>query len=198
MQPPPTDGRAARRVLAMRRAQAAALDLIEAHGFDAVTIESVAARAGVAPATIYRNFGTKERLVLWDEYDPMLFEAIRERLPTASLRAATLEGAVAALGAIYTEDAARIRRRAKIITTHPALMAATSADRAALTGGLAALFLEARACRDALAAEVVAGALVVALEAGVRAWVGEGDDVPLARTLRRAFRRLDTLADEPQ
>lgn len=198
MQPPPTDGRAARRVLAMRRAQAAALDLIEAHGFDAVTIESVAARAGVAPATIYRNFGTKERLVLWDEYDPMLFEAIRERLPTASLRAATLEGAVAALGAIYTEDAARIRRRAKIITTHPALMAATSADRAALTGGLAALFLEARACRDALAAEVVAGALVVALEAGVRAWVGEGDDVPLARTLRRAFRRLDALADEPQ
>ena len=42
---------------------AAALDLFETRGFDAVAVPEIAARAGVAVGTVYRYFETKEALV---------------------------------------------------------------------------------------------------------------------------------------
>ena len=53
----------------MHRVQAVALDLFERHGFDAVSIEQVADAAEVSPSTVYRYFGTKEGLIVHDEYD---------------------------------------------------------------------------------------------------------------------------------
>jgi AcrR family transcriptional regulator len=41
----------------------ATLEDLVAHGFDALTVEAVATRAGVHKTTVYRQFGTKERLV---------------------------------------------------------------------------------------------------------------------------------------
>lgn len=194
MQPPEGDGRTQRRIEAMRRAQAAALDLFEARGFAGVSIEEVAARAGVAPATVYRNFGTKERLVLWDEYDPLLFDAIRARLPGAGVSEAVLGALVATLAGLYAADGARILRRSRLTVREPALAAAAAAERAAMVTAMAAVLLDARACRDALAADVLAGALVATLEAAVREWVRAEGRQPLASVLRRAFRRLRALA----
>jgi AcrR family transcriptional regulator len=42
----------------------AALDLVEAHGFDAVTTDQIAARAGVSARTFFNYFPTKESAVL--------------------------------------------------------------------------------------------------------------------------------------
>jgi len=47
-----------------RAIEASALDLLVADGFDGMTIEGVAARAGVGKATIYRRWPTKGQLVL--------------------------------------------------------------------------------------------------------------------------------------
>ena len=52
--------------------QQVALDLFEQRGFAAVGVEEIARAAGVGPATVYRHFGSKERIVLWDDYDPLL------------------------------------------------------------------------------------------------------------------------------
>lgn len=41
----------------------AALDLVREHGFGGVTIDAVAARAGVGRATIYRRWSTREELL---------------------------------------------------------------------------------------------------------------------------------------
>lgn len=41
-----------------------AFELMEANGFDAVTVEEIASRSNVSPSTVYRYFGTKEALVL--------------------------------------------------------------------------------------------------------------------------------------
>ena len=100
------DGRARRKIEAMRRAQAAALDLFEARGYDGTTVEQIADAAEVGAATIYRAFGTKERIILWDEYDPLLFEAIAARLepyrdrllPTLPVADAVLEALASTLG----------------------------------------------------------------------------------------------------
>ena len=60
----------------MHRIQAAALDLFERHGFDAVSIEQVADAAEVSPSTVYRYFGTKEGLVVHDEYDDRVLKLL--------------------------------------------------------------------------------------------------------------------------
>ena len=51
--------------------EAAALDLVARHGFDAVSMERIAAEAGVGKQTIYRRWATKSDL---------LFDAVRHRV----------------------------------------------------------------------------------------------------------------------
>ena len=64
----------------MRTIQERALDLFDARGFDAVTIEEIAAAAEVSPSSVYRYFGTKEGLVVADEFDSWSQEAVEEIL----------------------------------------------------------------------------------------------------------------------
>lgn len=71
--------RARKKASAMRRIQEVAVEQFEEHGFAAVTIEQIAEHAEVSPSSVYRYFGTKERLVLHDEYDDLVF-AVAERL----------------------------------------------------------------------------------------------------------------------
>lgn len=52
------------RQAAMDSVRTVAFALMETHGFDAVTVEQIAADAHVSPSTVYRYFGTKESLVL--------------------------------------------------------------------------------------------------------------------------------------
>src|SRR3954454_84004 len=68
---PVADSRQQRRA----RIEKTALELFRAKGFEQVTVEDVCAEAGVAPATFYRHFGTKEEVVFayWDGF----LEALR-------------------------------------------------------------------------------------------------------------------------
>ncbi|MQY21161.1 TetR/AcrR family transcriptional regulator [Nocardia macrotermitis] len=66
-----------RKYEAMARIQQVALDLFDENGYREVTVERVAAAADVSPSSIYRYFGTKEMLVLYDEADPKLLDAVR-------------------------------------------------------------------------------------------------------------------------
>ena len=65
---------------------------------------AIARAAKVGPATVYRNFTTKERIVLWDEYDPRLVQGVAERLPAESVIEATRAALVTGLNAIYKRD----------------------------------------------------------------------------------------------
>ena len=69
-----------RRLQATRTIQERALDLFDARGFDAVTIEEIAAAAEVSPSSVYRYFGTKEGLLVADEFDDMTREALEDIL----------------------------------------------------------------------------------------------------------------------
>jgi AcrR family transcriptional regulator len=64
----------------MRTIQERALDLFDERGFEAVTIEEIAAAAEVSPSSVYRYFGTKEGLIVADEFDSMSQEEIGDIL----------------------------------------------------------------------------------------------------------------------
>ncbi|MGV9349410.1 TetR/AcrR family transcriptional regulator [Streptomyces spiralis] len=68
------------RVKARHTIQERALDLFDERGFDAVTIEEIAAAAEVSPSSVYRYFGTKEGLLVADEFDNMSEEELDEIL----------------------------------------------------------------------------------------------------------------------
>jgi AcrR family transcriptional regulator len=67
-------------VKARRAIQECALDLFDERGFGDVTIEEIAAAAEVSPSSVYRYFGTKEGILVADEFDTMSEEALREIL----------------------------------------------------------------------------------------------------------------------
>jgi len=64
----------------MTAVQHAALDLFDEHGFDAVTIEQIAERAGTSPSTVYRYFGTKEGILVLDGADEPVTTYLLEQL----------------------------------------------------------------------------------------------------------------------
>src|SRR5690606_6843889 len=72
-----------RRRNAMRMIQERALDLFDERGFDAVTIEEIAVAAEVSPSSVYRYFGTKEGILVADEFDLMNQEELVDLLDPA-------------------------------------------------------------------------------------------------------------------
>src|SRR6202521_1043886 len=53
--------------------QRTALRLFEKHGYEQTTIEQIAAAAEISPSTFFNYFPTKEDVVLFDAYDPIIF-----------------------------------------------------------------------------------------------------------------------------
>ncbi|MFI6171828.1 TetR family transcriptional regulator [Nocardia sp. NPDC051052] len=58
-----------------------AFRLFRTQGYTETTIEQIAAAAEVSPSTFFRYFPSKEQLVLADDLDPLLIEAIRAQPP---------------------------------------------------------------------------------------------------------------------
>jgi len=84
-----------------------ALRLFRAQGYDATTVEQIAAAAEVSPSTFFRYFPTKEDVVLRDDFDERMFEAFERQPPSlsplAALRAAIREGLATLTPAEWTE-----------------------------------------------------------------------------------------------
>ena len=174
----------------MREVQAAALDLFEANGYEAVSVEAIAAAAGVSAPTVYRHFGTKERIVLWDDYDPDLLAAIAHHARRLSPLAAVEAGLIAALDAVYETDAKRVLRRAKLLSRQPELRAANAPLMAELRAGLGTVLIAAYPRLGEPQAELLAAVVVVALEHAVGRWVEQRGKTPLKLQFSEAFADL--------
>ncbi|NVI86210.1 TetR family transcriptional regulator [Actinomadura sp. BRA 177] len=115
-----------RKKLRTRRAiQDHALRLFSEHGYDATTVEQIAAAAEISPSTFFRYFPTKEDVVVTDEYDPIMAEVIRDQppelTPLDALRAMLRE----MLPQLYADDLEVIRMRLQLTADVPALRART-------------------------------------------------------------------------
>ncbi|NEW40506.1 TetR family transcriptional regulator [Nocardia cyriacigeorgica] len=101
------------------------MDLFEANGYDATTVEAVAAAAEVAPSTVYRYFATKEDLVITDEFDNVFFTELAEQ-PADSTVVESLRAALHSVTASMSQaDMELGRRRTRLMLTEPGLRGAT-------------------------------------------------------------------------
>ena len=58
-----------------------ALRLFREQGYQATTVEQIAAAAEVSPSTFFRYFPTKEDVVLQDDMDIRMIEALEQQPP---------------------------------------------------------------------------------------------------------------------
>jgi AcrR family transcriptional regulator len=188
---PRPDGRTARKVAAMRRVQDVAMALFRERGFDAVTVDEIARGAGVGVASVFRNFGTKENLVLWDEYDPLLFEGLASHLgkkrPLAALAAAVGEG----LATFYDSERRRLLARTDLAMRTPAVAAASRGNVERFRRELARTLR--RHVKDEFEREVLCAVFTTTLEVAVERWRRERARRSLATVLREALRHVARL-----
>ena len=183
--------RARKRLTAMRRIQHTAFELFERDGFEGVTIERIAAAAEVSPSSVYRYFGTKEQLVLWDEYDPTAFQYFADELehhpPLAAMRVA-----VAAVGeAFFGSDRDRIVRMVRFAYEEPSVRAAMLEQLEDAAQAIAAMVAHAHR-RDPLDldVQVFAKAVTGAIEISFRHWYRQDFGPPLQEIMDRALALL--------
>jgi AcrR family transcriptional regulator len=66
--------------------QREAMRLFKKQGYGATTVEQIAEAAEISPSTFFNYFPTKEDVVLFDQYDPMMLELLTSNaVPTESL-----------------------------------------------------------------------------------------------------------------
>ena len=160
----------------MHQIQEVAVALFMERGFDAVSIEQIAEAAEVSPSTIYRYFGTKEGLVIRDEYDDPFLTALSHYLTQGE----DLAGAfTAAIDSIWEEhfvvEEASTRARMQLWFEVPSVRAA------------AYLFIEERVDAFARALEssgrwpfaqarIIGSGIASSFVASLRNWYDAGGD----------------------
>src|SRR3712207_1371926 len=172
---PPSSPVAGSREQRRARIEAAALELFRARGFDHVTVEDVCAEAGVAPATFYRHFGTKEEVVFAYRED---FTAALGRALEAGAQVPDAERLPVVLGefAAFLESQQDVLAlRDQIVLGHPRLMQRTLTVQRDMEGALAAGLARLRGSSTPHpAGPLAARAGLLVVRVALRAWVGAG------------------------
>ncbi len=182
-----------KKLAAMRRIQAVALDLFERDGFEKVTIEEIAAAAEVSASSVYRYFGTKEQLILWDEGDLEFLDLVEDEMKTHPPVEAVRRVLTRVLSAYYDGNEELSKRKTRFFMTEPALQA-VQLQQIDLFAQMIATSLARASGRDAadLDVQVIASSLLWALMAAVRHWYEHGYETPLADEMEQALNVVES------
>ncbi|MGN6126416.1 MAG: acyl-CoA-like ligand-binding transcription factor [Humibacter sp.] len=156
--------------------QSHALRLFTEQGYDATTIDQIIDAAEVSESTFFRYFPTKESVVLFDDYDPLIVAAYHAQ--PAELGAVTamrmaLKEFFASLSEQQREDQ---RERLALVAGVPALRGAML-DQLAQAMEILSVAIAERAGRaaDDFAVRTVSGALIGAMLAVLVQAAGDPD-----------------------
>ncbi len=100
-----------------------ALRLFQQQGYDQTTVEQIADAAEVSPSTFFRYFPSKEDVVLWDNYDPLIVDAFREQPVDVSPIRALRQSFLAVWREMSQEDVAEQFQRTTLVVSVPELRA---------------------------------------------------------------------------
>ena len=185
--------RARWRTEAMRTIQERALDLFDERGFARVTIEQVAAAAEVSPSTVYRLFGTKEGLLVADEFDTMSQETVEDLIDVDDPVGSLVE-IVRRYEAAPTSDARGgpdPARRIRYFFEEPSVRTAACAALDRASQRIAPLLRHGELTE--LQARVAANALVFGYFGALEQWHLDGAKKPIAGYVDEGLRPLRRL-----
>lgn len=157
-----------------------ALRLFDEQGFDSVSMDDVAAAAGISRRSLFRLFPSKAALV-WgglDEFATRFTEALRAR--PADEPSATALRAAYRVGASFPEETVEVtRHRLRVIRTNPSLQRGGDATITSLTDAIVRFVAERDGGSvDDLAVIVRASTLAAATNAALTWWATHGEGRP--------------------
>ena len=173
----------------------AAYRLFAEDGYDATPVDRIAAEADVSPSTVFRYFPTKEDIVLTDEYDDGMLDALRNRPagepPLDALRAVMHE--TLALVLADPDECAELVQRQILVRDVPAIRS-RSHESMTDTGRMLGAVIADRAGRpaDDLEIRVFTAALFGSLHETTMYWAE--NDLPNDALLPLMDRAFDVLA----
>jgi AcrR family transcriptional regulator len=153
-----------------------AIALFAERGFDAVTVDDIAAAAGTSQRTFFRYFATKDDVVL--EYERHLLQrlvaALDER-PADEGPVTALREAFRATSHVEAGDRLHVLQLGRILDTAPTLRVRADGERVAENPSLVArVARRMRAHADDPRARVVVAAMTAVADAEFRAWTRDG------------------------
>ena len=167
--------------------QTEALRLFEEKGYAQTTVDEIADRAAISARTFFRYFPTKEDVVIWDEYDPLVVDLLDSRPDDAPI-AETLRSVIReSLSGLYERDPERLLTRVRLASTVPELRARFVDERTHGVELLAPLLARRRGSRiDELSIQVIGSALLAAVSAALDRWQESDGKADLLGLLDRA------------
>lgn len=158
----------------------AAFALFAERGFDATTVDDVAARAGVGRTTFFRTFRSKED-VIFPDHDAML-ASVGDRLRTATAATAAIAVTEAARLVLehYLAEGTRAQQRYSLTRTVASLRNREIASLQQYQRTFAAFLADWLGTEGGLRAELMANAVVTAHNHVLRRWLREDITAPRA------------------
>jgi AcrR family transcriptional regulator len=194
-QEPPRSLRDRKRDRTRRMIQAEALRLFAQQGFQATTIEQIAAAADLAPRTFFRYFPTKEEVVFWADYQPTLAGFVATRPDHEPALEALRRGIVDGLAAFYGQDRERLLERIRLAFRTPALHPRLRQQQAGWAAAVAQILAERLGTRpEELEVRALAAAVAAALFVAIEDWQAHDGQGDLGALLDRA---LDAVLADP-
>jgi AcrR family transcriptional regulator len=188
---PEPDWRQRKRTATRDRIRTTALRLFREQGYEATTVEQIAAAAGVSHMTFFRYFPAKEDVALADGYDPLVATALGQTPVswplTERIRAVLVDG----LSQVYATERDALLAQNRLIVATPALRERLWADQIKTQQLiLAAISAGPDAAPPSFEDRVTVAACLAAASTAVLAWV-ENDGTPeLPDLMERAFDAL--------
>ncbi|SDJ54582.1 DNA-binding transcriptional regulator, AcrR family [Streptomyces indicus] len=186
---------AAQRLKMRRELAAAAMELFAAKGYEATTVDEIAARAGVARRTFFRHFRSKEEAIFPDHDDTLIrAEAVLNAAPPHENPLDTVCRGIKEVMKMYAASPAvsveRYRLTREVPTLREREIASVARYERLFTRYLLGHFDEQAhhdGDDDPLLAEVAASAVVTAHNHVLRRWLRAGGQGDLEGQLDHAF-----------
>jgi AcrR family transcriptional regulator len=186
---PEPDWRQRKKTATRDRIRASALQLFREQGYEATTVEQIAAAAGVSHMTFFRYFPAKEDVALSDNFDPLLAELLGQTPATWPLIERIRAVLVTGLRKVYDTERDALLAQNKLIVETPALRERLWADQIATQQ----LILQALSTGqpDSFHDRVTVAACLAAASTAILTWVENNGTPELPDLMDQAF---DTLA----
>lgn len=174
-----------KRIAAMERIQEVAFRLLVDQGFEATTVEQIADRADVSPSSVYRYFGGKEDVFLWDPWEQPFLDRLEDELSSERPVDAVERAMHLVLIEIPAAEEDALRSHARVLAGVPVLWTAMRRRFTDFESEVVSLIEEAGT--PSLEARVAAATATAAIWVAFDQWQRAEEDASLATIVDQVF-----------